>query len=185
MRYVIAALIASSAGVARADRVIVEHYSTADVHEPEPWPPGAGLMLAAESFGTSLMIGGGFAYSLGDRSGLSAAAVWTSLPLLAIGPSISHFYTGDYAVGAAGVAANGLALTLCGLAIHHWDVLAARHPFEGYNDVHGSVEMFGGLALLAGASIFEYVDTIRVTRRYRERLRLTPTGTGLALSGRF
>ncbi|HEX7702195.1 MAG TPA: hypothetical protein VF403_15765 [Kofleriaceae bacterium] len=181
MRFLVGAVLACSTGIAHADHV--QYYSTADVQDPEPWTDGMGPMLAAEVIGGSMLIGGGFFYSMGDRSGWSAAAVWASLPLLAVGPSISHFYTGDYAVGATGAAANTLGLTLCGLAIHHFDVLGARNPPDGHFDARGKVEMYGGLALFLGSTFFEVIDTLRVIRRHH--VAITPTGTGLALSGQF
>ncbi len=185
MRYVIAAVLASSMGIARADDVVVRHYTNNDIQEPEPFEPSVGAALAAQGIGGSLLIGGAFFYGMGDRSGWSAAAMWTSFPLLAIGPSIVHFVTGDYAVGGAGVGANLVAFTLCGLAIHHYDVLADRTPPDGHFDTGGKYEFYGGLALWAGASIFEIVDSLRVLRRRHERLQLTPTGAGVALSGQF
>jgi hypothetical protein len=181
VRFIVAAVLASSAGTAHADHV--QFYSTADVHDPEPWTDGMGPTFAAVVIGGTMLVGGGFFYGMGDRSGWSAAAVWASLPLLAVGPSISHFYTGDYAVGATGVAANALGLTLCGLAIHHYDVLGARNPPDGHFDARGKVEMYGGLALFLGSTFFEVIDTLRVIRRHH--VAITPTGTGLALSGQF
>jgi hypothetical protein len=181
MRFIVAAVLASSAGIAHADHV--QFYSTADVQDPEPWTDGMGPAFAATVIGGTMLVGGGFFYGVGDRSGWSTAAVWASLPLLAIGPSICHFYTGDYAVGAAGVAATTVGLTLGGLAIHHYDVLGARNPPDGHFDARGKVEMYGGLALFLGSTFFEVIDTLRVIRKHH--VKLTPTGTGVALSGQF
>ena len=58
-----------------------------------------------------------------------------------------------------------------------------RNPADGHFDTRGKVGMYGGLALWIGATLFEDIDTLRVLRRHR--VAITPTGTGVAMSGQF
>jgi hypothetical protein len=181
MRAVAFALIMS--GYARADKLPVG----ADDDEPLASPPGFAMMMAVEGAGGGIalvaLVGElGNADSLpSERVRWPTFAFYASVPLLTVGPSIGHMISGDYAIGAFGIAGNALGGTLMWAAEHRIQVLEHRHPPQYNGDTRAKVELFSGYALFAGCTLFELLDEYRIAKRERDRrIRVTPAGVTLA-----
>lgn len=164
--------------------VVIPRAARADEERaPEPASPGIALALATGMTGAAGVVYLVAAEADDDR--VKVASVLTATTLMVIGPSAGHLYAGDSgeAVGMSLVRAGGLGVAFYGFSrmVDDLDDCA-----EACGD-HGLLVAVGGLGIWSAAAIYDLIDAPRAAARAnaRRRMSIVPTGTGLAVAGRF
>jgi hypothetical protein len=161
----------------------------------EPRSPLVATALAAAPIGLSVALGIAAAETDSDALGFAATTG------LLVGPSLGHFYAGEWGRGlfTAGARTAGIGLILLG-AFAGWGECERGASYddpchaEGAEEAEdGRVVMGIGAGVFVAATVYDVVDAPFAARRFNERFTVAPTlvsgaagdAPGLAISGRF
>jgi hypothetical protein len=164
-------------------------------HAEEPRSPLVATALAAVPIGVSVALGIAAAETDSDALGFAATTG------LLVGPSLGHFYAGEWGRGllTTGARAAGAGLIIVG-AFAGWDACDWNAAYddpcheearEDHED--GKVVMGIGAAAFVAATVYDVVDAPFAARRFNQRVTVAPTlvsgsagdAPGLVVSGRF